>query len=115
MRSIDTRVRRALAVVVPAAGLALAVLGPAAAVPADGDRHPYRYGVDVSSWYWQRQMDQEVAPPVPLPAPAPPVSQRARLPSPQRPDTLPVGVFEGEHERMAAIKFDLTERGVTPG
>ena len=92
---------------------ALAVPGEPAS--AAGGPQPFRYALDVSSWYWERQIDEEVTPPVPLPPPIPPVSQRARLPSPQRPDTLPVGVFEGVHERMAAIKFDLVERGVTPG
>jgi hypothetical protein len=113
MSDIDRRVRRGLAALLTAAALAVAVPGPAYA--AEKGQHPFRYGTDVSSWYWQQQIDEEVTPPVPLPPPVPPVSQRARLPSPQRPDTLPVGVFEGVHERMAAIKFDLSERGVTPG
>lgn len=99
--------------VLAAAAVMLVVPWPAWAAKAD--RHPFRYGIDISSWYWQRQIDEEVAPPLPLPPPVPPVSQRARLPSPQRPDTMPVAVFEGQHERMAAIKFDLAERGVTPG
>jgi hypothetical protein len=102
------------ALVAAAVGAAVgAVAGPVAA--AEEDQHPFRYGTDVSSWYWEQQIDQEVTPPVTLPPPVPPVSQRVRLPSPQRPDTLPVGVFEGAHERMAAIKFDLSERGVTLG
>ena len=107
------RVRNGLAVVLTAAGIAGVVSGPASA--AEKGQHPFRYGTDVSSWYWERQFDEEVTPPVTLPPPIPPASQRVRLPSPQRPDTLPVGVFEGAHERMAAIKFDLSERGVTPG
>jgi len=113
MRGIDARVRRGLAVLLAAAGMAGAVGGPAAA--AEKSQHPFQYGTDVSSWYWEQQFDEEVTPPVPIPPPVPPVSQRVRLPSPQRPDTLPVGVFEAAHERMAAIRFDLFERGVTPG
>jgi hypothetical protein len=112
MRGLDTRGRRGLAVVLATAVLGF-TWGPASA--AEKGPHPFQYALDVSSWYWDRQIDEEVTPPVPLPPPIPPVSQRARLPSPQRPDTLPVGVFEGVHERMAAIKFDLAERGVTPG
>ncbi len=114
MSGIVARVRRGLAVLA-AAGLSLAAAGPASAAPVEKGEHPFTYGTDVSSWYWERQIDQEVTPPVPLPPPVPPVSQRVRLPSPQRPDTLPVGVFEAQHERMAAIKFDLAKRGVTPG
>jgi hypothetical protein len=102
-----------LAVLLAAAGMAVAQPGSGSA--AEKGQHPFRYGTDLSSWYWDRQIDQEVTPPVALPPPIPPVSQRARLPSPQRPDTLPVGVFQGVHERMAALKFDLAERGVTPG
>jgi hypothetical protein len=113
MRGIDPRVRRGPAALLAAAALTVAVAGPASA--AEKGQHPFRYGTDVSSWYWEKQLDEEVTPPVTLPPPVPPVSQRVRLPSPQRPDTLPVGVFEGVHERMAAIKFDLSERGVTPG
>lgn len=109
-----TDLRRGLAVLA-AAGVALAVAGPASAAQAQQGDHPFRYGTDVSAWYWNRQVDQEATTPVPLPPPAPPVSQRIRLPSPQRPDTLPVAVFEAQHEKMAAIKFDLAERGVTPG
>jgi hypothetical protein len=115
MRGIDTRVRRGTFAVLTAAVSAVVSAVAAPAVAAEKGQHPFRYGTDVSSWYWERQLDEEVTPPVTLPPPAPPVSQRARLPSPQRPDTLPVGVFEAAHERMAAIKFDLSERGVTPG
>jgi hypothetical protein len=106
--------RRGLAVLA-AAGVSLALAVPASASQVEKGEHPFRYGTDISAWYWNRQVDQEATTPVGLPPPAPPVSQRVRLPNPQRPDTLPVAVFEAQHEKMAAIKFDLTERGVTPG
>jgi hypothetical protein len=81
---------------------------------AQADFFPFEYGIDIASWYWERQQDSEVTTPPGIPLPVP-VSQRVRLPNPQRPETLPVGVYQGAHERMAAIRFDLTERGVTPG
>jgi hypothetical protein len=105
--------------VLAAAGLWLI---PAASASArGGDPTPesvkstFEYGKDLASWYWNRQIDQEVTAPTPLPPQVPPVSQRVRLPSPQCPDTLPVGVNQGSHERMAAVKFDLVDRGVTLG
>jgi hypothetical protein len=108
-------VRRALAVLA-AGGLALAVAPPAAAQQRDEVR--FEYGTDISSWYWERQQDQEIAPPPPPEGfPEPPVapSQRVRMPNPQRPDTLPVALWQGEHERMSALKFDLLSRGVVAG
>ena len=98
------------------AGLVLAVAPSAAA--AKGTQVRYEYGTDLSSWYWERQQDREVAPPPPPEGfPEPPVapSQRVRLPNPQRPDTLPVALWQGEHERMSALKFDLSQRGVVAG
>jgi uncharacterized membrane protein YgcG len=74
----------------------------------------FEYGVDRKSWWWEKQSDQEVTVPVPPGAPVEP-SQRVRIPSPQRPDTLPVAVLRGEHERMASLYFDLIARGVTDG
>ncbi|HEV3475190.1 MAG TPA: hypothetical protein VG602_07480 [Actinomycetota bacterium] len=104
---------------------ALAVLAsfPASAAPAPdkgkknkpvSDFFPFEYGIDVSAWYWERQVDQEVTTPPGVPVPVP-VSQRVRGPNPYTASTLPVGVYQGAHERMAAVRFDLTERGVTPG
>jgi hypothetical protein len=74
-------------------------------------------GTDISSWYWTKQVDEEVTTPddVPIPPQVPPLSQRARLPNPQRPDTIPVQLNQGAIEKMAAIKFDLLERGVVEG
>jgi hypothetical protein len=110
---MDAGMRRCL-VVLTAAGL-LTLAAPASAAKPKKGQHPFEYGTDISSWYWEDQIDQEVTSPVGLPPPLPPVSQRVRLPSPQQADTLPVAVFEAKHERMAAIKFDLAERGVTLG
>ncbi|MGH2686204.1 MAG: hypothetical protein ACRDJP_12130 [Actinomycetota bacterium] len=104
-------------VVLLAAGLSLSLAGPALGAAAKKGTYEFKPGIDLSSWYWQRQQDQEVTTPpgVTLPPPAPPVSQRARLPNPQRPDTIPVAINNSETERSAAIKFDVTERGVTEG
>jgi hypothetical protein len=105
-----TPVRRAVAI------LALASASLALAPPAHAGQEKlfFEYGVDRRSWWWEKQTDQEVTVPVPPGAPVEP-SQRVRLPSPQRPDTLPVAVAQGEHERMAALFFDLVARGVTDG
>ena len=104
--------RRGLLVV--AAALCCAIALPALAAPSQpkSTNFHYEYGKDVSAWYWERQQDQEVTTPVNIPPPAPPVSQRARLPSPQRPDTLPVAMNGGSPEKFSAVKFDLLERGV---
>jgi hypothetical protein len=109
----DVRIRRGL-LVLAAALLCVAVAGPA---QAKEEKINFLPGVDVSSWYWVQQVDEEVTTPdeVTIPPPVPPASQRARLPSPQRPDTLPVGLRQGEQEKKAAIKFNLLERGVTEG
>jgi hypothetical protein len=106
---------RAVAVLA-VAGTLMALAPPAVAGKRNDVR--YEYGTDISSWYWERQQDQEVAPPPPPEGfPEPPVapSQRVRLPSPQRPDTLPVALWQGDHERMSALKFDLLQRGVVAG
>jgi hypothetical protein len=114
----DARVLARGVVVLAAAGLCLI---PTASASAGGQQGPksvsstFEYGQDVASWYWNRQIDQEATTPTPLPPPIPPVSQRVRLPSPQCSETLPVGVNRGQHERMAAVRFDLVERGVTLG
>lgn len=110
MSAAATPVRRALAV------LALASVSLALAPPAHAAQQKlfFEYGVDRRTWWWEKQTDQEVTVPVPPGAPVEP-SQRVRLPSPQRPDTLPVAVAQGEHERMAALFFDLIARGVTDG
>lgn len=132
----DVRIRRGL-LVLAAATLCFAVAGPAIGAPKGKDKGgdkgkdapkkveakiEFLPGTDLSSWYWNRQMDQEVTTPpgVTLPPPVPPASQRVRLPNPQRPDTLPVALNQGQTERMSAVKFELfvdgdPARGVTEG
>lgn len=110
----ETVLGRGLAMLV-VAGLGLSLAGPAQANKPKKSTYNYEYGKDITAWYWKEQTDQPVAPPTPLPPPIPPVEPRVRLPNPQRPDTIPVAVNQAQHERMSAIKFDLSERGVTPG
>ena len=113
----DVRIRRGL-LVLAAVSMCVTLAGP---VHAKTQKIEFLPGTDVSSWYWERQQDQEVTPPTQPPPPPPPlppapaISQRVRLPSPQRPDTLPVGHNQGRPERMSAIKFTLDERGVIEG
>lgn len=107
--------RRALAVLGLTA-LAVLVAQPAWATHTGpvSKKVRFQHGPDIKSWWWERQQDEEATIPVPEGAPITP-SQRVRLPSPQRPDTLPVAIAGGEDERMSAIRFDLTTRGVTEG
>jgi hypothetical protein len=86
---------------------AVAVILPASPAAAATERILYRDGTDRISWYWNKQIDEEVG--------AGPISQRVRLRSPQNPDTLPVSMESGKPERISAIYFDLSSRGVTPG
>jgi hypothetical protein len=103
--------RRALSVLA-AATVALTLAPPAHA--AESETVLFAYGTDRRSWWWEKQQDEEVTVPVPPGSPIEP-SQRVRLPSPQRNDTLPVGVIQGDHERMSAVFLDLASRGVTEG
>lgn len=111
----DVRIRRGL-LVLAAVLLCLSVAGPAVAA---SEKFNFIPGTDISSWYWERQVDEEVTTPpgVTLPPPIPPASQRVRLANPQRPNTIPVALYNGQSERMSAIKFTLDdpERGVTDG
>lgn len=113
--STDARIRRGL-LVLAAVCLSLALAGP---VVAKEEKMNFVPGPDISSWFWQRQVDEEVTTPegVTIPPPVPPASQRVRLPNPQRPNTIPVALNQGQPERMSAVKFDLTaeDRGVTDG
>ncbi|MGH2711144.1 MAG: hypothetical protein ACRDH9_08080 [Actinomycetota bacterium] len=114
MRDVtDVRIRRGL-LVLAAVLVCLAMAPPALAVEKTVNFLP---GTDISSWYWERQVDEEVTTPVTLPPPLPAASQRARLPNPQRPDTIPVALNNGASERMSAIRFDLVaeDRGVIEG
>ena len=103
--------RRALSVLA-AATVALTLAPPAHA--AESETVLFAYGTDRRSWWWEKQQDEEVTVPVPPGSPIEP-SQRVRLPSPHRNDTLPVGVIQGDHERMSAVFIDLVSRGVTEG
>ena len=86
---------------------ALAVVLPGTPAAAATERILYKDGTDRISWYWNKQIDEEVG--------GGPISQRVRVRSPQNPDTLPVAVEGGKPERISALLFDLSSRGVTPG
>ena len=88
--------------------LAGVLLSPGAALAAT-EKARFEYGVDRVSWYWNKQLDEEAGG-EPLP-----VSQRVRVRNPQNPDTLPVSVEQGKLERISAIFFDLSGRGVIAG
>jgi hypothetical protein len=86
---------------------AFSVLMPGAPALGATEKILFKDGTDRSSWYWNKQIDEEVG--------GGPISQRVRARSPQNRDTLPVSVEAGKLERISAIYFDLSGRGVTPG
>jgi hypothetical protein len=93
-----------------AAALALTVLAwpaPAAAQGDGGEELQFDYGVDGVSWYWSRQIDETVE--------LGSVAQQVEWPNPQSATTMPVAVELGENTKVAALAFNLAERGVTEG
>jgi hypothetical protein len=74
----------------------------------------YDYLKDKRAWYWRAQVDENVESPVDIPEVGQP-SQRVQVRNPQNPDTLPVAVHRGEHERISALYFNLFQRGVLAG
>lgn len=104
------------ALVLIACGLALTMAPPAWSAETQKKVVRFEYGKDKAAWFWQHQIDEEVAPPQPPPDPIPdPTGGRIRFPNPQQPDTLPVAVVNGEHDRVSALQFDVFSRGVTLG
>ncbi|MFG3342939.1 hypothetical protein [Glycomyces sp. NPDC048151] len=94
-----------------AAALALAVLAwPAPAAAQDdpaGQDLAFDYGVDGVSWYWSRQIDETLE--------LGSIAQQVEWPNPQSATTMPVAVELGENTKVAALSFNLAERGVTEG
>jgi len=86
---------------------AVATVLPGLPARAATERILYKDGTDRISWYWNKQVDQEVG--------GGPISQRVRLRNPQSPDTMPVSMEGGKPERISAIYFELSSRGVTAG
>jgi hypothetical protein len=95
--------RRAARVLNLAVAVAVVLSGSPAG--AATERVLYRDGTDRKSWYWNKQIDEEIG--------GGPLSQRVRLGNPQSPDTLPVSMESGKPDRISAIYFDLSSRGVT--
>jgi hypothetical protein len=94
-----------------AAALAFTVLAwpvPAAAQDDDsGEELRFDYGIDGVSWYWSRQIDETLE--------LGSVAQQVEWPNPQSATTMPVAVELGENTKVAALSFNLAERGVTEG
>ncbi|HEX2143067.1 MAG TPA: hypothetical protein VHG10_01040 [Glycomyces sp.] len=94
-----------------AAALAFTVLAwPSPAVAQDesgGEELQFDYGSDAVSWYWSRQIDETLE--------LGSVSQQVEWPNPQSATTMPVAVELGENTKVAALSFNLAERGVTEG
>ncbi|MEV3936909.1 hypothetical protein AB0K52_13150 [Glycomyces sp. NPDC049804] len=105
------RSQRSMPPLFATAAMALAVLAwpaPAAAQdPAAGEDLEFDYGVDGVSWYWSRQIDETLE--------LGSVSQQVEWPNPQSATTMPVAVELGENTKIAALSFNLAERGVTEG
>ena len=92
-----------------AAALAFTVLAwpaPAAAQDDPGEIQ-FDYGVDGVSWYWSRQIDETLE--------LGSIAQQVEWPNPQSATTMPVAVELGETTKVAALSFNLAERGVTEG
>jgi hypothetical protein len=103
-RSIPFRVAAAAAL----AFTFLAWPAPAAAQDdAAGEELKFDYGVDGVSWYWSRQIDETLE--------LGSISQQVEWPNPQSATTMPVAVELGENTKVAALSFNLAERGVTEG
>ncbi len=94
-----------------AAALAFTVLAwpaPAAAQEATGGEElQFDYGVDGVSWFWSRQIDETLE--------LGSIAQQVEWPNPQSTTTMPVAVELGENTKIAALSFNLAERGVTEG
>ncbi|THV38698.1 hypothetical protein [Glycomyces buryatensis] len=93
------------------AALALSALAwPGSAAAQDdpaGEEVQFDYGVDGVSWYWSHQIDEQVE--------LGTVVQPVELPNPQAETTMPVAVELGEAAKVAALQFNLAERGVPEG
>ncbi|WP_026932387.1 hypothetical protein [Glycomyces tenuis] len=91
--------------------LALSVLSwpsaSAAQEDAAGEEIQFEYGIDGVSWYWSRQIDETLE--------LGQVVQPIELPNPQSATTMPVAVEFGEASKVAALQFNLMERGVPEG
>lgn len=101
------------------AAVVLAVAPPVTAAKEETNFTPPK---DRSAWYWEPQIDMVVPPDEQteqlcdtVPPAVPCAQQRVRLPSPQDLDTLPVAVVNGEQDKIYALYFNLTERGITAG
>ena len=95
-----------------ACALAIPVLSMPGAAAAqddtgDGEAIQFDYGVDGVSWYWSRQIDETLE--------LGDLVQPIALPNPQSTTTMPVAVEFGQATKVAALQFNLAERGVPEG
>jgi hypothetical protein len=95
-----------LAAVAFGAAIMLVLLIPGAAL-AKTSSSSYIYGPDSANWYWKDQVEQTVG--------AGPVAQIVTLGNPQASDTLPVAAQNGQADKVSAVGFDLSRRGVVAG
>ena len=72
-----------------------------------GDPLSYVYDIDKKSYFWKKQRVQTVV--------VGPVGQNVRIPPPNRADTLPVSVEQGQPEKTSSLFLDLSARGVPVG
>jgi hypothetical protein len=86
--------------------LIVAVPGPALAKTSSSS---FIYGPDSANWYWMDQIEQLVS------VPQAGVAQYVRLPNPQAADTMPVAAQNGQPNKISALQFDLSHRGVALG
>ncbi len=82
------------------------LLAPGSAL-AKTSSSSFVYGPDSKNWYWKDQIQKKVG--------TGPVAQYVTLGNPQADDTLPVAAQNGQPDKVSAIAFDLTQRGITVG
>jgi uncharacterized membrane protein YgcG len=91
-----------------AVAVALAVLSwPAGATAQESEELAFDYAVDGVAWFWSHQIDETLE--------LGTVVQPVELPNPQAESTLPVAVEFGDAAKVAALRFNLAERGVPQG
>jgi hypothetical protein len=104
--TVGRRVLRAFLAAGAAFALIITVPGPAFAKTTSSS---FVYGPDSANWFWMDQIEQAVT------VEEAGVADYVRLPNPQAADTLPVAAQNGQPNKISALQFDLSRRGVITG
>lgn len=104
--TVGRRALRAFLAAAAAFALVITVPGPALAKTSSSS---FVYGPDSANWYWKDQIEESVS------VPPAGVAEYVKLPNPQASDTLPVAAQDGQPNKISAVQFDLSRRGIVPG